>query len=400
MNRGLRVFQKLVLIFMVAITCESYATSGGISSGTGTMSFADSTEAFTTTPFMGVLQSGPPFTNMATGVTSSGDRQSYLSSLINATDGNISLPGFPRAWIQEWDKQAFTTSSSSGLGVLGFFAGVSFDYKWTMTTTVTVVGSITNDGQHTSQKDILNQLFVTDPKTGRAVPNVQSGQPMFAFCDYQAALNMDGSKTGGYLNYTGVAGGFVTTTSDQKGASVGVYSKFFQLDGSMTELEILNRVCLGKFKQEVVETINADLKRMAKELKTDGLCDKRPDSDGPDGDISCMGWFYNNYGASWGLMGQIAAPRCVPFGNSTRCELVAKKAGVSCPLEVDSETHQTLSWNDEHPAGHHFVAITNNSSEFLMPCDASQGLKCQMDSKPKFWSRLTLSLGTARCIHN
>ena len=192
---------------------------------------------------------------------------------------------------------------------------------------------------------------------------------------------------------------FATSNHRYTGTStriaMSIYSNFFQVDGTLSEREMLEMVCNHTFRREVEAYVNRDFSKAVAEFSAHEKCDPRLGENTADGDGSCMDWFENTMGQAASAYSKMAVPRCVTVNGFNECQLQARKAGVLCSMKWDTVEKRMVPYEEVTP-GHKILAATDDSIA-TFPCDKSVGLKCVMQSNPTFLFSSIIWPGEARC---
>lgn len=323
-------------------------------------------------------------------------------SLLSTEGKDLDWPSFPRTWHEESVAEVVVTNTTLGLPPgTPLNAAVSIDYKWGLKTSLVIIASGRKDESVDGHQVSINpvddplefEILRWDEKTKRALPNVRKGYPMVAFCAFEASLNYSVSNKGG-VQFLG--NGQSVETGKVRSISHTIFSRFIQLDGQMSPLEMLQELCERKFRAQVEQFVNRDFTKSVTELYayTDALnqCQEDPKHDGASGDAGCMEWQSENFGRAYQAL---TVPRCVLTRYGVhRCELRAKENG-NCSMYWDKSTKSSIPLADtEH--GRYYPKATESADEFN--CDQKQNLKCQMVSQPVTLLNVPVWGGVARCL--
>jgi hypothetical protein len=331
-------------------------------------------------------------------------------SLLSTEGKDLAWPSFPRTWHEESMTDLVTSNTRFGWSGGPVSGGISIDYKWGLKTSLVIVASNRTSESALDDHGVTVypaetapefEIFKWDDATQRTLPNVRPDYPMVAFCAFEASLNYSVTAKGGveFLgNGQSVENGRVHNISHT------IFSRFIQVDGKMSPLEMLNRLCEQEFRPQVEQYANRDFSRTVAELQShqnpENECQPSAE-DGLSGDSACMAWFQRDIDRT---LQKITVPRCVLDAKGVhRCELHAKR-GVSCAMFWNKRGKNYLSGDSPilrllrgtggiTAAG--LVKVTDSPYEF--DCDTASGLTCRLNRAPTLLFGVPIWHGQARC---
>ena len=336
--------------------------------------------------------------------TASLSKRDNLFRLMLATNQkDLDYPAFPRTWFEQAHTDYYDSNTAMGLNIGYVGGGISIDYKWSMKSTLVIVAASHDESEAVDANQVsisgvsLGEAFRLGifkplyPKTHVSLPNVSKQYPMVAFCAFETSLTDTHSKKAG-VNFMG------NGESLEKGSSDAVvesfFSKTFQVDGTMSPMQMLHELCIGKFSAAVKKSVLKDFANPVIEMTAyySPLNECQPDSkDGAAGDAGCMGWFQKNFDT---VIQKITVPRCVYQNNGGvhRCQLRSKANG-ECSMYWDAKKSAMVS-PEQAAASGVFMKATGGNYEF--GCD--DGLVCVPQNQPWVLGGFPVWTASAKCL--
>ncbi|MGZ3722388.1 MAG: hypothetical protein ACXVA9_05630 [Bdellovibrionales bacterium] len=298
-------------------------------------------------------------------------RDVIFRSLLSTEGKDLTWPSFPRTWHEQSVEGFVGSNTTLGLGNnvfgVGASTGVSIDYRWVLKSALVIIAGnrMEDDAQSDSHGVTLEPvddpikygIFVKDYANHRSLPNVRKGYPMVAFCAFEASLNYGVSTKGG-VQFMG--NGELHEEGSVHKIVHTLFSRFFQVDGQLSPLQMLKSICADKFRKQVEQYVNEDFAMNVEEftayVNPGNECQPDPGNDGAQGDAGCMGWHQKNFDRATRA---ITVPRCT-FVNSGlhKCQLTSRENG-NCSMYWDKSQGKAVTAEMKVP-GQYYSRATDS----------------------------------------
>lgn len=329
-------------------------------------------------------------------------RDVVFRNLLSTEGKDLSWPSFPRTWHEESVSDFLTATATLGFnaGLVG--ANVAIEYKYVLKSSLIIIAGNRPDDSNARDKNGVTvapasdqlemEIFRQDPVSRRTLPNVHKGYPMVAFCAFEATLNY-GQTTKGGITFAG--SGQTFEKGRLRTVSHTLFSRFFQVDGTMSPLEMLDDVCANKYRKQVEAYVTRDFNWSVVELMAHANpaneCQPNPAKDNASGDAACMQW-HQQFDRS---LRAITVPRCMFSGEGVhKCTLTSRENG-NCSMWWDRSQGKAIPSEQTIPR-QRYQKATDGPYEFS--CDASAGLTCAMVKQPWVAWNAPVWPGLARCV--
>jgi hypothetical protein len=306
-------------------------------------------------------------------------QNNLFQELLSGNGKGLDWPAYPRTWVQKDLRTFQDTNTSMRFGI--DFAGLSviqkFSIAYTYSKKISFVAAGTADARllpdvgpnqvtaTPASGPALESLRRFDPASQRNYFKVDAKHPMIGFCAYELQLNITKSgetKAGFNSSFGGVENN--NTNGEQMTETQTIYSKIFQIDPTIPEMDYLTVKCEEQFQGMVRAYAEVEFSKIMVEYKQvygsecqeDAVCTAKYNA-GPN---------YTN--PLINVKGAVA--RCLQRTDATRSCYARATEGKACPLYKKkdgtlSEQYQGL-----------YTEATSGTGE--LSCDT--GLKCNLES--------------------
>lgn len=324
--------------------------------------------------------------------TSLSQKEMLFRSLLASSQKGLNWPAFPRTWHEQSESTIVNTNTSLGLNLMGFGGAVAIDYKWSLKTSIVLIAANQSNNDELDVKGVsVNgitdpirfELFQWDPVKMRAYPRVDQDYPMVAFCAFEASLNYSESARGG-VQFMG--SGQTVEGTKTRSISHTMFSRFFQIDGSLSTQQVLTDVCEKVFRPEVESYANRDFSRSVVEFYAHQHSRNQCQVD-----ADCDGWFKKRFPSS---LRSITVARCELTRIGLKTCSVKALEGVGCPLYAVKGSDKLLQ-TAQVLGNLRARKISGAAIEF--DCDRASGMVCEMESPPRKLFGVPITHGESRC---
>lgn len=242
----------------------------------------------------------------------------------------------------------------------------------------------------------LQEMFVWDPVHNRTFPNMAIGVPIVGFCIFEALYSYT-DTVGGYSS-TATVNTTVHNEPKMNSFSKTMFSNFFQVDGTLSIMQMRDELCARRYRKLVRENVERDLSRVVAEYKANADSQNRckPNEkydNNENGDVACINWFEKRYPRGYE---RAAIPRCVPTQDGGHRCVVRSREGGACPMIWDPKAKRMRAAESVIGAASDFYKATSARKELL--CDEKPGLVCRATALPRTILGRPVLMGSAACL--
>lgn len=339
-----------------------------------------------------------------------------LQDLLGSEGPSLNMPNFPRIFAKTEISDTISAYANLTLKVntIAVPVGVNasaevktgINYEYTIRSAFFAISSLVTNNTSLIQADgsvAVDDLLYTDKVTQRNAFNVSAKNPMVGFCFYELQLNRikTSDKKGSValtLPFASATGEVGLNNSAVYTMAVQAYSRIFQIERGIPEMEYTNTKCMEQFNALVKRKVESTFAKKVNEYwgfyNPDNQC--QGTSNSPSGDVSCKE-FFDSQSAD---VKKTTVARCErQYDGLNKCVLKSKQNVGQCALyKKKGGGFTTRAHEAERRYGRGSSApilesfIDGNSR----PCDAR--LSCVMTQEKPWGPFGFLFQNIAKCI--